>query len=229
MERTFLCYAWCDASAGMSTRRTVRSRLPSLQNPACLCSARAMSCLPWAWTSCRVLSGRGRRRRPGLTDGFDEAEMTMGHGGDRHTPYEAQLNQFLGRQPREPFSSRTLARRFENGHRDETSALRGIESELRQAFADGRLVQYRDADGEPLTESLVKKISSQRLGKPTRYFFPRCRAAFAAADEVEARPARPRPSGDRLAQHRHGRGAIGDEQRGGGATSERLSRIPNDQ
>jgi len=56
----------------------------------------------------------------------------------------------------------------------------------------------------------LERGADDHVCKPTRYFFPRCRAAFAAADEVEARPARPRPSGDRLAQHRHGRGAVGD-------------------
>ena len=86
------------------------------------------------------------------------------------------------------------------------------------------LDRVRAADG--LATRIDPDLAARTITscKPTR--FPRCRAAFAAADEVEARPARPRSSGDRLAQHRHGRGAVGDEQRGGGATSERLSRFP---
>ncbi|MGH2946526.1 MAG: hypothetical protein ACRDPC_09770 [Solirubrobacteraceae bacterium] len=55
-------------------------------------------------------------------------------------------------EPAEPFSARTLAASFDSGHRDEQSALRGIQAELKQAFAEGRLVQFYDADGEPMCE-----------------------------------------------------------------------------
>jgi len=91
---------------------------------------------------------------------------------DRHTPYKAQLDRFLAEDPKEPFSARSLAESFENGRRDETSQLRGIQNELQQAFADGRLVRYRDADGEPMTEAPAEYFSAQRFRKPALYGLP---------------------------------------------------------
>jgi metallo-beta-lactamase family protein len=86
-----------------------------------------------------------------------------------HTPYKAQLEQFLAGNPTSPFSARTLAESFDNGTRDELGTLRGIESELRKAFADGRLVQYHDGDGELLTEADAANINSKRLRRPALY------------------------------------------------------------
>ena len=86
-----------------------------------------------------------------------------------HTPYKAQLEQFLAGNPTSPFSARTLAEGFDNGTRDELGTLRGIESELRKAFADGRLVQYHDGDGQRLTETEAANINSKRLRRPALY------------------------------------------------------------
>jgi Cft2 family RNA processing exonuclease len=88
---------------------------------------------------------------------------------ERHTPYKAQLDRFLAARPDTPFSARTLSEHFENGNRDQLSTLRGIQSELQQAYADGRLVQFRDAGGQLLTEPAANNITSQRLRKPAIY------------------------------------------------------------
>ena len=86
-----------------------------------------------------------------------------------HTPYKAQLEQFLAGKPTSPFSARGLAEGFDNGTRDELRTLRGIETELRKAFADGRLVQYQDGDGQLLTEGDAANIKSKRLRRPALY------------------------------------------------------------
>lgn len=71
----------------------------------------------------------------------------------RHTPYKAQLAEYLAGTPTEPFSARSLADDvFNNGTRDRTAALRGIQEALRDAYADGRLVQLHGADGQPLRD-----------------------------------------------------------------------------
>lgn len=103
---------------------------------------------------------------------------------DRHTPYKAQLDRFLAEDPKEPFSARSLAEGFEHGRRDEVSRLRGIQNELQQAFADGRLVQYRDADGEPMTEAPAKHISSKRFRKPALYGLPDTPLPAAGAEAI---------------------------------------------
>jgi predicted metal-dependent RNase len=89
-----------------------------------------------------------------------------------HTPYKAQLDSHIGARPTQPFSARSLAEQFDNGTRDELATLRGIESELQQAFADGRLVRYQDADGQPLTEAAASTIASKRLRRPALYGLP---------------------------------------------------------
>ncbi len=86
----------------------------------------------------------------------------MAQDRERHTPYPAQLNAFLDEEPTGTFSARTLSEAFENGHRDSRSALRGIESELKKAFADGRLVQFCDGDGETVCDTSSKNGSAKR-------------------------------------------------------------------
>jgi metallo-beta-lactamase family protein len=81
----------------------------------------------------------------------------------RHTPYKAQLAEHLAGTPTEPFSARSLADEvFDNGTRDRTAALRGIQEALREAYADGRLVQFHDADGKPLCDGTANGGSSTK-------------------------------------------------------------------
>ncbi|MGI8729298.1 MAG: MBL fold metallo-hydrolase [Solirubrobacteraceae bacterium] len=93
---------------------------------------------------------------------------------ERHTPYKAQLERYLSGGATAPFSARTLADVFENGSRDEISTLRAIQAVLQQAYADGRLVRYRGARGDLLTEDVDTHIaaSSRRLREPAIYGLP---------------------------------------------------------
>jgi Cft2 family RNA processing exonuclease len=113
-----------------------------------------------------------------------------------HTPYKAQLEQFLSANPTDAFSARSLAERFGNGTRDEMATLRGIESELRKAFADGRLVQYHDAAEQLVTEPAAASINSKRLRSPA--FYGLAGASWpprAMTEVVYSADARPRPNG----------------------------------
>ena len=107
------------------------------------------------------LTGTTLVRPPGRHDG---PPPTMAH-----PPYKAQLEQFLSANPKGAFSARSLAEHFGNGTRDEMATLRGIESELRKAFADGRLVQYHDAAEQLVTEPAAANINSKRLRSPAFY------------------------------------------------------------
>jgi Cft2 family RNA processing exonuclease len=90
----------------------------------------------------------------------------------RHTPYKAQLDRYLADKPGTPFSARSLADSFENGSRDEHGMLRGIQEVLAQAYNDGRLVQFFNAEGQPLTESPGHEALPNRLRAPVIYALP---------------------------------------------------------
>jgi metallo-beta-lactamase family protein len=90
----------------------------------------------------------------------------------RHTPYKAQLDKHLAGKPTKSFSIRSLAEIFDNGHRDAVSALRGIQEVLAQAYADGRIVQFQNADGQPLTEPSIAGSLPARLRTPALYALP---------------------------------------------------------
>jgi Cft2 family RNA processing exonuclease len=90
----------------------------------------------------------------------------------RHTPYKAQLDRYLANMPGTPFSARSLADSFENGSRDEHGMLRGIQEVLAQAYNDGRLVQFFNAEGQPLTESPGHEALPNRLRAPVIYALP---------------------------------------------------------
>jgi Cft2 family RNA processing exonuclease len=91
---------------------------------------------------------------------------------DRHTPYPAQLSKYLATTPTETFSARSLAGAFDNGQRDDVSALRGIQEALGHAYADRKIVQFHDADGQPLTESAVAGSLPTSLRTPALYALP---------------------------------------------------------
>jgi metallo-beta-lactamase family protein len=91
---------------------------------------------------------------------------------DRHTPYPAQLAKYLAAAPTETFSARSLAKAFDNGQRDEVSALRGIQEALTHAFSDGRIVQFHNADGQPLSEPVVAGSLPTALRTPSLYALP---------------------------------------------------------
>ena len=90
----------------------------------------------------------------------------------RHTPYKAQLDRYLADKPGVPFSARSLADAFENGSRDEHGMLRGIQEVLAQAYNDGRLIQFFDAEGQALTESPGHEALPNRLRAPVIYALP---------------------------------------------------------
>src|SRR3954466_2624544 len=78
-------------------------------------------------------------------------QSVAGMTRSRHTPYKAQLTEYLAGTPTRPFSARSLADDvFDNGTRDRNATLRGIQEALRDSYADGRLVALHDADGAPL-------------------------------------------------------------------------------
>jgi metallo-beta-lactamase family protein len=91
---------------------------------------------------------------------------------DRHTPYSAQLKRYLGAAPRKAFSARSLAGTFDNGQRDDVSALRGIQEALAHAYAERTIVQFHDAEGQPLSEPQVAGSLPKSLRTPPLYALP---------------------------------------------------------